>query len=196
MEKTIQQRTADTILQNPIGSVTIGEQTYEIEAPTTGTLIMISALASELPQLDPDTPREEFVSALIKAAGESESLGQIAATIILGAKRIKQNPIITLTTTEYRRKWSWRKFRFIDVPEIIPTPIYERDYVADHILDNMTPHDLKGLIDFALSEAHLADFFVLTTSLRTTKNLLNPTREVGKATASGHSSEAGLNIGS
>lgn len=193
-DKTIQTAAANTILQNSIGKVTIGDITYEIEPPTTGTLIMVSALVSELPEIDPETPKEKYISTLINAAGECGTLGQIAATIILGAKRIKNHPTTIIRTYEFIKRWSWRKFKFIKVSQPVETPIYERDYIADQILDNMTMREIKDFIDHALSEAHLADFFVLTTSLRT-KSLLNPTREVEKTIASGHLSEAGLNIG-
>lgn len=194
MDTTIEYLAAQTILENSLGTITIGKKSYEIPNPTTGTLIMVSALISDLPEIDPDTPKEQFISTLIKAAGECNALGQIAATIVLGAKRIKEHPATTIETTEYKRRWSWRRLKFIERPEITITAVFERDYLAEQILDSMNPAELHEFIDHALSEAHLADFFVLTTSLRT-KSILTPTREVGETTASGDSSEAGLNIG-
>lgn len=192
--KTIEQSAADTILGNPIGTMTIDGKTYTIESPTTATLIMVSALISQLPEIDPDTPRENIIPTLMAAATDCEALGKIAATLILGAKRIKQQPITTMPTLKMERRWSWRHFRKIDTQTTMQTPVFEVDYVANKILENMNPGELHEFISSTLAEAHLADFFVLTTSLRT-KSLLTPTREVDKTTAYGHQSEAGQNIG-
>lgn len=191
---TIEQSVADTILGNPMGTATINGKDYRIEQPTTATLIMVSALISQLPEIDPDTPREKIIPTLMTAATDCEPLGRVAATLILGAKRIRQKPIITIDTPTTERRWSWRHFRKIDKQVTKQTPVFEIDYVAQEVLENMNPEQLNEFISNALSEAHLADFFVLTTSLRT-KSLLSPTREVGETTAYGLPSEAGQSIG-
>ena len=189
----IEQKVADTILQNSLGSIVVEDHEYQIAPPTTGTLILISALISELPELDADPESIEFVGAVLKAAGEGLVLGKIAATLILGAKRIKERPLTTIPSVEYKKKWSWRKFRKIDIPTEKAIPVYERDYLAEKILDIMTAQELHDFISKILSEAHLADFFVLTTSL-SAKSITTPTKEVGTI-ASGLPSEAGPNIG-
>lgn len=193
--KTIEQSVADTILGNPIGTVTIDGKDYRVAPPTTATLIMVSALISQLPEIDPATPREKIIPTLMEAATDCEVLGKIAATLILGAKRIKQQPITTIAIPGVERRWSWKRLRKVDKPTTKLTPIFEIDYIAEKVLENMHPGELHEFISTTLTEAHLADFFVLTTSLRT-KSLLTPTREVGKTTAYGLQSEAGQNTGS
>lgn len=185
-KSTIEKQTAAVILEEPLGTINIDGTDYIIEPLTTGTLIMLSSLISELPEIDTKAKSSQFVAAVLKAAGESEALGQIAATIVLGAKRIKQHPFIYVDHYRNVPKWSWTKFRRVIATERIKRQVYERDYLAERILDTMTPKALNELISKALAEGNLADFFVLTTSLNT-KNLTKPTREVVKPTAFGHS---------
>lgn len=165
MEQTIEQRVAKTILQRPIGSLTIDGATYEIPAPTTATLIGISGLISQLPEFDSSQSDEELTADMLEKAKHCRPLGQIAAILILGAKRIK----------EHKRKWweFWKRHQPLEV-----------DTLTDRILDNCTASQLREVIFDILKEAELADFFVLTTSLRT-KSILTPTREVEKTTVSG-----------
>lgn len=195
---TIEKATADTILQNKIGSVIIDGEEYKIDSPTTGTLIMASGFISELPEIQiEDKDGKDFIAKTLGAAKECDALGKIAATLILGAKRIKEHPICMRLSYQYEKKWSWLKFRRIEVPVETRVPVFERDYLAEKIIDNSTPKELQDLINGILSESNLASFFVLTTSLKEEKNILAPTREVEKptTTASGPSSEAGPNIG-
>lgn len=186
-------KVADTILQQPIGSVMIEGETYEIAPPTTATLLLVSDLIAELPELTSDIKSPDFIGKVLESIKDCKALGQIAAILILGAKRIKQEPMTTTEGYIFERKWSWRKFKKVTERVKKPVPAYLHDVLAEKILDSMTAKELHELISNILSEAHLADFFVLTTSLRT-KRLTAPTREV-ETTASGHSSEAGLNIG-
>lgn len=190
---SIEQHAAATILENPIGQITVAGKLYQIAPPTTATLIMVSGLISELPQINPDTPDAEILQVIIGSAKDCSALGQIAATIILGAKRIKEYPMTTIDTYNVERRWSWRRFRKVEKVTKSTIAVFERDYIADIILEEMTPAALHDFLMTTLAEAHLADFFVLTTSLRT-KNLLEKT-EVDKTTASGHSSEDGQSTG-
>lgn len=183
MNTTIEQQAAATILERPIATVTIAGKPYEVAPPSTATLIMVSSLISELPQIDPDTPDAQVIPAILGAAKDCGTLGQIAATLILGAKRIKEHPVTTIDTYNTERKWSWRHLRRVDKVTKTTLPVFERDYLADIILEEMTPAALHEFLMATLSEAHLADFFVLTTSLQT-KNLLART-EVEETTASG-----------
>lgn len=193
MNTAIEQQAAATILERPIATVTIAGKPYEVAPPSTATLIMVSSLISELPEIDPNTPDSEILPTILGAAKECGTLGQIAATIILGAKRIKQHPLITVDTYNVVRKWSWRRFRRVEKVVSSPIGVFERDHIADIILEEMTPAALHEFLMATLSEAHLADFFVLTTSLQA-KSLLKKS-EVEETTASGLSSEAGSSIG-
>ena len=173
---SIEQKVADTILENSIGNVVVDGKEYQIQPPTTGTLIMISALISTLPEIKGEPTEKDFVAQILGMAKECGALGQIAATLILGAKRIKENPFITISTYEYQKKWNWLKFRKIETPKEKQMPVSERDYLAEQILDNMTPKQLQDLLNGILSEGELANFFVLTTSLQE-KSITTPTRE-------------------
>lgn len=194
MNQSIETKVADTILEQPIGQLTVDGTTYNIEPPTTATLIMVSELISQLPDIDPETPHDKVIPAVLAAAADADVLGKIAATFLLGARRIKEHPITTIEIKSVERRWSWRHMRRIDRPKTTSIAVFERDHLAERILTRMTPKDLNEFISAAISEAYIADFFVLTTSLHT-KSLIKPTREV-ETTASGHSSEAGLNTGS
>lgn len=165
---TLEQRVARTILQQPIGELTIDGATYEIPAPTTATLIAISGYISQLPEFDTNLPDEELTAQVLEKASTCTALGQIAATLVLGAKRIKQQKACP-------RKWwqFWKKKQ----------PL-EFDRLTERILDNCTASQLRELTYDILKEAGIADFFVLTTSLHT-KNILKRT-EVDETTASGH----------
>lgn len=174
---TTEQKVATTILEEPIGEVTIEGKTYSIPAPTTATLIMVSGLISELPEFDVTQSNEQLYLEILSKAKDGKALGQIAATLILGAKRIKaQNPI-------WRRIFSRQKAE------------YRVKNLAAKILNNSTPKALRELIQALIAESGITDFFLLTTSLHA-KSITRPTREVGETTtASGPSSEAGPNIG-
>lgn len=193
MKKTLEQQAAATILEQPIGEITVAGMKYQIAPPTTATLIMVSALISELPEIDPETTDTAVLAETLRIAKDCDALGQIAATIILGAKRIKEHPIKTIDTYATEKKWSWRHFKRVEKITKTTLPVFERDYIAGVILEEMTPAALHEFLMATLAEAGIADFFVLTTSLQT-KNLLART-EVGETTASGLSSEGGLNIG-
>ena len=164
---TLEHRVAKTILQQPIGELTIDGTTYEIPAPTTATLIAVSGLISQLPALNINQPDEELTAEVLERAKDCVPLGQIAATLILGAKRIKEHK------KQHRRWWHFLKKQ---------QPL-DFDRLAERILDNCTAKQLRDLIFNILEEAGLADFFVLTTSLHT-KNILRRT-EVERTTVPG-----------
>lgn len=170
---TTEQKVAATILEEPIGEVTIEGKTYSIPAPTTATLIMVSGLISELPEYDISQPDSQLYLEVLSKAKDGQALGQIAATLILGAKRIKA------------RKSIWRLFA--------RRKQTAQNRLAREILNNCTPGVLRELIEGIMNEAGISDFFLLTTSLHA-KSTTRPTREV-EATASGPSSEAGPSIG-
>lgn len=191
----IEQQVADTILQNSIGNFVVDGKEYQVQPPTTGTLIMISALISTLPEIKGVPNEKDFVAEILGMAKDCQALGQIAATLILGAKRIKEHPMVSVPSYTLKKKFNWKKLRREEAPHETSVPVFERDYLAEKILDNMTAKQLQGFINDILSEGELANFFVLTTSLRE-KSITSPTREVETMTASGDLSEAGPNIGS
>lgn len=178
-EETIEKKAADTVLETA-DVVTVGGREYHIAPPTAGTLIMVSALVSQLPIVHRDT--DNALYEVIAAAKDSKVIGQIAATLILGAKRVKEHRRITVAATRYYTRWSWRKLRNEWVEKQTNTEVYEKDYLADSLLNDMTVKELNDIIVKRLGGSQFGDFFVLTTSLSEV-NLLRRTREA--ETASG-----------
>lgn len=177
MKKTIEQQVAEAILEKATDTIEIGGTAYQLAPPTTATLIMVSELVAQMPAVNPNP--KNVLHETLRTAKDSAVIGRIIATLILGAKRVKENRTIITGT---RRKWSWRKLRFITATETKS----ELDYVAEAILDETSPATLNKAIGSRLVDMQLADFFGLTTSLSAT-NILKPTKEV-EQTASGASS--------
>lgn len=173
-----------TILEEPIGEITIDGKAYQIPAPTTGTLMAVSGLVSRLPQFDITVSDVEFAAEVLSHADGAATLARIAATLMLGAKRIAERCIVKIPSSEKRRWWRlWKtKPQFKTENEL--------DYITKRILENFTARQLRKLIFEIVQDAGLDDFFALTTSL-STKSLLTPTREVGETTARGASSSDG-----
>lgn len=178
--KTIEQQVAEAILQKATTTIQIGDTAYELAPPTPATLILISELVAGLPAINKNTT--DILGETLRTARDSKAIGKIAATLILGAKRIREARTVTIAT---HRRWSWRRMRFVTTEETMP----ELDYVARAILEEVHTATLAQAIGSRLLDMQVGDFFGLTTSLSET-NILKPTREV-EPTASGASSSAG-----
>lgn len=161
--KNLESKTADCILEISQDCITIAGEKYDIAPPTPATLILISKYVSELPEVDGKT--NNIVNEVLGKAKDLSVIGKIAATLILGAKRVKECRKVTV------RIKPWRVKR---MPEL--------DYLADKILDEVSNTDLFRLLSDRLNNMQIGDFFVLTTSL-SAANLLKRTKEV--ETASG-----------
>lgn len=183
MTDTIESRVAMTILEEPIGEITLDGKTYQIPAPTTATIIAASALISHLPEFDLGVPDEQLPAEVLKHGAAGTVLAEIAATLMLGAKRIKEKHIVEVQTGT-KRRWSWRRFKFIEEP--ITESKTEIAYLTQKVLDNCTTGQLRELTFAVFKEGGLDDFFILTTSLHA-RNTLQPTREATTTTAYGHS---------
>lgn len=183
MTQTIESKVAITILEEHIGEITLDGKAYTIPAPTTATIIAASALISTLPEFDLTVRDEELPAEVLKHGAHGKTLAQIAATLMLGAKRIKERHIVEVQTGTERR-WSLRHFKRIEKP--ITTHKTELVALTEKILDNCTTAQLREITFALIKEGGLDDFFILTTSLHA-KNQLTPTREVDKTTAYGHS---------
>lgn len=170
-----------TILEEHIGEIVLDGKTYTIPAPTTATIVAASALISTLPEFDLTVRDEELPAEVLKHGQHGKTLARIAATLMLGAKRIKERHIVEVQTGTERR-WSWRHFKHM------PTTIRmtEVDHLTEKILDNCTTARLREITFALVKEGGLDDFFILTTSLHA-KNQLAPTRGVGETTVYGHS---------
>lgn len=187
--RSIEQLTASTILEAPIARIDIGGSTYEIKPPTTATLVMVSGIVSTLPAVE--YTQEEDVDVLrwvLAHAPEcGDAIGKVAATLILGARRILESPEVEVEERQVRSRFSWRRLRSEPVEALTLRRVNERDHLASLLMRELTAASLKEMIFKTLLEAGVSDFFALTTSL-STRNILMKTRtEVDAATASGHS---------
>ncbi len=171
----------DTILQRASDVIVIDGIEYQITPPTPATLILVSELIAGLPIVNRHT--DNIIREVLSSAKDLSVIGKIAATLILGAKRIKESRYIAIEHTSETKCWSWKKFRFIAKRNIITEKTLEVDYLAERILNEVTNKTLVELISNRLGMMQIADFFELTTFL-SDANLLKRTREV-VATASG-----------
>lgn len=181
---SIESRVAITILEEPVGEITLEGKTYTIPAPTTATIIAVSALIADLPEFDLSVPDQELPAQVLKHGDAGETLAKIAATLMLGQKRINERHFVEVKT-ESKRHWSWLPFKSSGKQE--SQKLSEFDYLTRKIIDNCTPKQLREITFALIKEGGLDDFFILTTSLRA-KNQIAPTKkEVEKATVYGHS---------
>lgn len=167
-KKTLEQMVVDTILQRKTTSLEIDGRTYEIPAPTPATIMLVSEETSKMPLINKET-KSIFLETL-RTARDCKAIGRIAAILVLGAKRIRENHQVVISET---KKWSWRRFRFTKHQETMN----ELDFVAMRIMEDITPETLNETITKRLMEMQLGDFFGLTTSLSEI-NTLARTKEV------------------
>ncbi len=178
--ETLEKKVADAILEKATDVITIEGNDYPIAPPTTGTLILISELVSTMPIVDKNTKNALYE--VLCTAKDLSVIGKIAATLILGAKRIKEQRKVSETKIARRKRWSWRKFCMVTDTMTKSVDVLEADFLAEKLLDEVTTQTLNNIIVKRLGESQFGDFFVLTTSLSEV-NLLRKTKEV--ETASG-----------
>lgn len=178
--ETIEKKVADAILEKATDSITIEGKEYPIAPPTTGTLILISSLVSTMPIVNNDAKNALYE--VLSTAKDLSVIGKIAATLILGAKRIKEQRKVCKATTEQNKHWSWRKLRRVTDTTTKSVEVLEVDFLAEKLLNEVTPQTLNNIIVKRLGESQFGDFFGLTASLSEV-NLLRKTKEA--ETASG-----------
>lgn len=173
--ETLEKKVADAILEKATDTITIEGKEYPIAPPTTGTLILISELVSTMPNVNKDAKNALYE--VLSTAKDLSVIGKITATLILGAKRIKERRKVCKTETEEHTHWSWRKFRKVTETHNRTTEVVEVDFLAEKLLYEVAPHTLHQIVVKRLGESEFGDFFVLTTSLSEV-NLLRRTKEV------------------
>lgn len=171
--KKIESKVADAILQRT-KEIGIGGAAYNVAPPTTATLILVSELVAQMPQIKLDA--KNILSESLLIAKDCRVLGDIAAVLILGAKNLRQKKTI-------ERKGFWGLF----CPPI-EVVIDKQAELSGAILQSYSPKKLNELIIELLTGMEISDFFGLSTSLIEV-NLTRATREVEKTTASGHKSQ-------
>ena len=158
----------DTILQRASDVIVIDGTEYPITPPTPATLILVSELVAELPVINRHT--DNIIREVLSSAKDLSVIGKITATLILGAKRIKERRYKTI------KQKRWGVFSKTE-------RVLEIDYLAERILNDVTNKTLVELISKRLGMMQIGDFFEVTTFL-SEANLIKRTREV-VATVSG-----------
>ena len=105
--KTIEQNTAETLLQQP-EAVAVGGKTYMIAPPSIATLVLVSRSIAELPHVRLDQDR--VLESSLAIAKNCQDIGDIAATLILGAKRCFETKTIVRKASK-RILWGLFHFR-------------------------------------------------------------------------------------
>jgi len=166
MEKTIEQKVAEAILQKEV-KVKVGDKEYTAAPPSTATLILVSEAVSRLPhiKLDPDN----VVGECLSVAKQCRELGNVAAILLLGARHINDT-VRTAHTEEKRCMWGLIRHRRTVIREES-----QKDAVARELLETLKPSELNSLVAQLLQGMELGDFFGLTTFL-TEINLLRQTK--------------------
>ncbi len=185
-----EQNAARTILGQSVGQVNVDGRTYDIPAPTTATLIMVSALAAELPEFATSIPKEDIVPTVLRTARHCNALGQIAAVLVLGAKRIRETPFATVE-------------KIPQCATLVMAPTAQDRTRGYHQTDsgrarlscrqNTGRNDIGSTTRTCGSNTRRSgdSRFFRAYHFPPHKRLLAPTREV-ETTASGHLSEVGL----
>ncbi len=170
--QTIEQRVASAVLEKSIGAIEIEGQTYEIGSPSIATLILISEIVSTLPIVE-KCDKDKIVYAALHHAKNYKALGDIAAILILGAKGLTEERVISDRPRFFfgllPAFWRQEKRRTIK--------INKQKELARQILLNVRPQVLFDIVIQRLRDMEIANFFAITTSL-SEANLLKQTKEV------------------
>lgn len=159
-ENTTEKKVERAILQKG-GKVRIGGREYEYPSPTLGTLYMVSALISDIPEISDS----KDTAAVVGSASCARSVARIIATLIIGVKSLKK--------TENKPI-----YRLLTAIKLKSSPL---DALTEEILGACTPRDALSILVELLGESQLPDFFVLTTFLREA-SLTRPTKVVKTGT--------------
>ena len=92
-QTTIESRVASAILERNVGNIEIEGVTYEIAPPSIATLIVVSEFIASLPIVE-KVEKTEIVNSVLHHARFFRPLGDIAATLILGAKSLTEERVV------------------------------------------------------------------------------------------------------
>lgn len=173
-KQTIEGRVADAVLQRDLGEVEIAGEKYRVAAPTLATLITISEIISELPVVEEAKGMDALYSVL-HYAKDYRKLGDIAAVLILGAKKA--------CTKSDRLVVKKRLFGLIRKEYITKSDVEVKDRLSEQIIDTMSPTELWTLITKLLGTMEVGSFFGIITSL-SAANMLRPTKTDGEVMSS------------
>lgn len=158
----IEQKVADTILQTDF-SVLIGGVNYNVAPPTNATIIRLSELVVNLPDIETDDPLDE----VLKNGRKSKVVGDIIAVLVCG--EIAPLRLFNLGSifSHFRRNQRMRK-------------------VKRQVLYKSSPRATLIVLRQIIQKMEVGDFFSLIVSLKSA-NILKKTRGT---TVFGQQSEA------
>ena len=177
--ETIEKTVTDTILQRSNESLEIAGNVYPIAPPTPATLILISEQIAEMPEVRLDA--DNILFEVLNKAKDCKPLGKIAATLILGAKRVNEHRTIIVDKIVPKRVFRWNKLRWeTEYFHKKQVAVNELEHLSTLILEECTNKTLREVVTKRLNNMQISDFFGLTTSL-SEANLLKRTKEVETA---------------
>lgn len=151
---TVQSRVAGTILQRQM-LIPIGGRTFKVSPPSIATLILVSEAISSVPDLRIE--RKNMFDDTLRIAKDCRIIGDIVAILILGARDInKEKRVVWWNPLSWFRRDNRRK-------------------IADYVLEQLTPDDLKKLFVAILEKMQVSSFFEISTFLKDI-NLTRPTQ--------------------
>lgn len=177
--ESIEKLVVDAVLERKTDVLTLDGHDYPIAPPTLATVILVSELAHRLPAVDPDAL---LTNEVMRTAKDCRVLGDIAAALILGARRYEQGLKVRRTFPKrgyfaqiLRSLAFWRKGKAFTT---------EAENLAEIALKTLDAAKLNAVVVKRLIDMHIGDFFGLSASLNT-QRILTPTREVENQTPSG-----------
>jgi len=162
MKKTIESKAAATILQRP-NEITVGNKTYQVAPPSPATLILVSELVSQMPQINLD--ESDIISESLRVAKDCRVIGDIIAVLILGAQNLLQ------TKRVIKRVW-------LIFPKYETIIVDRQKELATEVLYDLRPIELNAIVQKLMVMMELSFFFSLTTFLIGI-NLLKVTKDPG-----------------
>lgn len=161
-KENTEKQTAGTLLQKPF-EVQVGGVTYEAAPASIATLVLVSELVSQLPEVCMN--EDNIFTESLCIAKDCRLLGDIAAVLILGAKGLKETREVDKIC--FFGLWLKRGTIVVD----------KQKELADTLLKEFSPRSLNTLLTTLLKSMEIEHFFGLTTSLLEI-NLLRQTRGV------------------
>jgi len=157
---TTEKKVADALLQRE-QEITLSGKVYKVAPPSMATLVLVSECLAELPD-ELFTATGDDVNLTIEAlrsARYARSIGKAIATLILGAKRIRRDNLLS---------WWLRCLKQAS----------RLDRVALKVLESYPPSELSSVFLQLVSRMEVGDFFALTAFLQGLR-VTQPTRGAG-----------------
>ena len=153
--KTIERTVEEAVLEKKNVCLSIDGHDFPIAPPTLATLVSVSALVSELP----DIKNANVLTSVLESSPKSAVIiAKVTAMLILGSKRVEQCiPIKDAVKSNKNVIFSWLTN--------IRSDVSEYEYLTKIILDNCGPLSLQKIISQRLQDMEIASFFGITVSL-------------------------------